>query len=95
MRSARYAGDGASDEENLAKLLDEVPDDGDRRVAYVCALAYAEPGGETRVFTERCEQDGWSTDAQQCFLGLASMKEASRCEASLTSAQVDVRQLRS
>ncbi len=55
VRSARYAGDGASDEENLAKLLDEVPDDGDRRVAYVCALAYAEPGAETRVFTERCD----------------------------------------
>jgi XTP/dITP diphosphohydrolase len=55
VRSARYAGDGASDEENLAKLLDEVPDDGDRRVAYVCALAYAEPGAETHVFTERCE----------------------------------------
>ena len=55
VRSARYAGDGASDEENLAKLLDEVPVDGDRRVAYVCALAYAEPGGETHVFTERCE----------------------------------------
>jgi XTP/dITP diphosphohydrolase len=54
VRSARYAGDGASDEENLAKLLDEVPD-GDRRVAYVCALAYAEPGAQTHVFTERCE----------------------------------------
>jgi len=54
VRSARYAGEGASDEENLAKLLDEVPD-GDRRVAYVCALAYAEPGAQTRVFTERCE----------------------------------------
>ena len=53
--SARYAGNGASDEENLAKLLAEVPDDGNRRVAYVCALAYAEPGAETRVFTERCE----------------------------------------
>jgi XTP/dITP diphosphohydrolase len=55
VRSARYAGDGASDEENLLKLLAEVPTDGDRRVAYVCALAYAEPGDETRVFTERCE----------------------------------------
>jgi len=55
VRSARYADDRASDEENLAKLLDEVPDDGDRRVSYVCALAYAEPGAETRVFTERCE----------------------------------------
>jgi XTP/dITP diphosphohydrolase len=53
--SARYAGEGASDEENLAKLLAEVPADGDRRVAYVCALAYAEPGAETRVLTERCE----------------------------------------
>jgi XTP/dITP diphosphohydrolase len=55
VKSARYAGDGASDEENLAKLLAEVPDEGDRRVAYVCALAYSEPGAETRVFTERCE----------------------------------------
>jgi XTP/dITP diphosphohydrolase len=54
IRSARYAGEGATDEENLAKLLAEVPDD-NRRVAYVCALAYAEPDAETRVFTERCE----------------------------------------
>jgi XTP/dITP diphosphohydrolase len=52
VRSARYAGNGASD---LAKLLAEIPDHGNRRVAYVCALAYAEPGAETRVFTERCE----------------------------------------
>ena len=55
VRSARYAGEGATDEENLTKLLAEVPDDGDRCVAYVCALAYAEPGVETRVFTERCK----------------------------------------
>ena len=55
VRSARYAGEGATDEENLAKLLAEVPDDGDRRVAYVCALAHAEPDAETRVFIERCE----------------------------------------
>ena len=55
VRSARFAGEGASDEENLAKLLAEVPDDGDRRVAYVCALAYCSPDGEERMFTERCE----------------------------------------
>jgi XTP/dITP diphosphohydrolase len=55
VRSARYAGEGATDEENLAKLLAEVSGNGDRRVAYVCALAYAEPGEEPRVFTERCE----------------------------------------
>jgi XTP/dITP diphosphohydrolase len=55
IRSARYAGENATDEENLAKLLADVPANGDRRVAYVCALAYAEPGAQTHVFTERCE----------------------------------------
>ena len=55
VRSARFAGEDATDEENLQKLLDEVPDDGDRRVAYVCALAYCSPDGEERMFTERCE----------------------------------------
>jgi XTP/dITP diphosphohydrolase len=54
VRSARYAGDGASDEENLAKLLREVPDDGDRRVAYVCALAVVD-GAEERLVEARCE----------------------------------------
>ena len=53
--SARYAGEGATDEENLAKLLSEVPDDGDRRVAYVCALAYVEPGRREEVVHGRCE----------------------------------------
>src|SRR3954454_6765755 len=45
VRSARYAGESATDEENLAKLLAEVPDDGDRGVAYVCALAFVGPDG--------------------------------------------------
>jgi XTP/dITP diphosphohydrolase len=54
VRSARYAGEDATDEENLAKLLREVPDS-DRRVAYVCAVAYAEPGGEEHVVEARCE----------------------------------------
>ncbi len=59
VRSARFAGEDATDEQNLALLLREVPEDGDRRVAYVCALAYAEPqtGGapQERVFEGRCE----------------------------------------
>jgi XTP/dITP diphosphohydrolase len=55
VRSARYAGEGASDEANLRKLLDEVPDDGDRGVAYVCALAFVEPGGREHVVVGRCE----------------------------------------
>jgi XTP/dITP diphosphohydrolase len=53
--SARYARDGASDEENLAKLLAEVPAEGDTRVAYVCAIAYVEPGRRERVVHGRCE----------------------------------------
>ena len=54
VRSARYAGEHATDEDNLAKLLREVPDDGDRRVAYVCALAYVN-GGEELLVEGRCE----------------------------------------
>jgi XTP/dITP diphosphohydrolase len=53
--SARYAGDHATDEENLAKLLREVPPDGDTRVAYVCAMAFVEPGGAHQVVHGRCE----------------------------------------
>jgi XTP/dITP diphosphohydrolase len=55
VHSARYAGEGATDEENLAKLLREVANDGDRRVAYVCALAYSEPGGTDHLVEARCE----------------------------------------
>jgi XTP/dITP diphosphohydrolase len=53
--SARFAGEGATDEENLARLLREVPPDGDTRVAYVCAMAYVEPGGDELVVHGRCE----------------------------------------
>lgn len=54
IHSARYAGEHATDGENLAKLIDELTRLDDRRVEYVCAIAYAEPGGEQRVFTGRC-----------------------------------------
>ena len=53
--SARFAGEDATDEENLEKLLREVPPDGDTRVAYVCAIAYVEPGGSEEVVHGRCE----------------------------------------
>jgi XTP/dITP diphosphohydrolase len=53
VRSARYAGEGASDEENLAKLLVEAPTGSP--LAYVCALAYVDPlSGVERVFEGRC-----------------------------------------
>ena len=52
VRSARYAGEEASDEQNLAKLLAEAP--AGSPLAYVCALAYVDPaGGEERVFEGR------------------------------------------
>lgn len=53
VRSARYAGDGASDEDNLRKLLREAPPES--AVRYVCALAYVDPAtGTERLFTGRC-----------------------------------------
>lgn len=53
IRSARYAGERATDGENLAKLLREAP--AGSPLAYVCALAYVDPGsGEEQVFEERC-----------------------------------------
>lgn len=52
--SARYAGENASDGENLAKLVADLAGSSDKRVEYVCAIAYVEPGGVERVFTGRC-----------------------------------------
>ncbi len=56
INSARYGGESASDEENLAKLLREVAAaGGERGAAYVCALALVEPGGAERVVEARCD----------------------------------------
>jgi XTP/dITP diphosphohydrolase len=54
--SARYGGEGASDEENLDKLLREVAAaNGNRRAAYVCAIALIDADGTEHVFEARCE----------------------------------------
>jgi XTP/dITP diphosphohydrolase len=54
--SARYAGVDVGDEANLAKLLREVDAaGGERRAAYVCALALIDPDGSEHVFEARCE----------------------------------------
>jgi XTP/dITP diphosphohydrolase len=55
VHSARYAGEGASDEENLARLLREVGEQEDRRVAYVCVIALVTEEGEETLFEGRCE----------------------------------------
>jgi XTP/dITP diphosphohydrolase len=54
VRSARFAGEDATDEENLAKLVREAP--AGSRLTYVCALALVDPAaGTERVFKGRCE----------------------------------------
>jgi XTP/dITP diphosphohydrolase len=53
VRSARFAGEDATDEENLLKFVSDVP--ADSRLRYVCALAYVDPStGEERVFFGDC-----------------------------------------
>ncbi len=56
VHSARYAGPEATDEENLAKLLDEVGRSGGlRHATYVCAIALVDAAGAESVFEGRCE----------------------------------------
>jgi XTP/dITP diphosphohydrolase len=53
VRSARYAGERATDAENLALLLREAPTGS--ALEYVCALAYVDPvAGVERPFEGRC-----------------------------------------
>jgi len=53
VHSARYAGPGATDEQNLAKLLAEAPAGSGLR--YVCVLAFVDPvAGTERLFEGTC-----------------------------------------
>jgi XTP/dITP diphosphohydrolase len=51
--SARYAGEGASDSQNVKKLLYEMKnlEDTDRKARFVCCLAFVLPDGHCRTFT--------------------------------------------
>jgi XTP/dITP diphosphohydrolase len=54
VRSARFAGEQASDEQNLELLIAGAP--AGSRLTYVCVLAYVDPaGGTERLFEGRCE----------------------------------------
>jgi XTP/dITP diphosphohydrolase len=55
VRSARYAGEDATDEQNLAKLLGELEGAEDRRLTYVCAIALVSEDGTERLFEGRCK----------------------------------------
>ena len=52
VRSARYAGEDATDEQNLSRLLREAPPGSP--LAYVCALAYVSVDGIGQVVEGRC-----------------------------------------
>ena len=52
VRSARYAGEDATDAENLDKLRAEAPPGSGLR--YVCVVAYVEPGEEPRTVEGTC-----------------------------------------
>ncbi len=57
VRSARYAGDNATDDDNNRKLLEElsaVSEDG-RTAHYICVLALARKGELVALFSDRCE----------------------------------------
>ena len=52
VRSARFAGEGATDAHNLAKLRAEAP--AGSRLRYVCVIALVEPDGTERLFEGAC-----------------------------------------
>jgi XTP/dITP diphosphohydrolase len=55
VRSARFAGPDATDEQNLSKLLRELDRGDDRAVAYVCVIAHVVEEGDEALFEGRCE----------------------------------------
>jgi XTP/dITP diphosphohydrolase len=48
VRTARYAGERATDEENLRKLAENAP--AGTRLRYVCVIAHVDPEGNERLF---------------------------------------------
>lgn len=56
VRSARFAGEDATDGANLEKLLQEVAAaGGSRRARYVCVIALIDEAGEEHIFEATCE----------------------------------------
>ena len=55
VRSARYAGEGATDADNNAKLLGELENVENRNAAFACVIAIAVPWGPALIYEGRCE----------------------------------------
>jgi XTP/dITP diphosphohydrolase len=55
VHSARYAGEGANDQDRSRKVLNELGDETNREAAFVCALVLAVPSGPALTWVGRCE----------------------------------------
>jgi XTP/dITP diphosphohydrolase len=55
VRSARYAGEGATDEANWRRLLTAMAGVGNRKAAFECVMTIAVPQGPALVYEGRCE----------------------------------------
>jgi XTP/dITP diphosphohydrolase len=53
--SARYAGENATDEQRVAKLLDEMKGQTHRNAAFECVISIAVPSGPALTYEARCE----------------------------------------
>jgi len=53
--SARYAGESATDEQRVAKLLKEMQGKTNRKAAFECVLSIAVPSGPAITYEARCE----------------------------------------
>jgi len=53
--SARYAGNNATDQENLAKLLKEIKNKENRKASFKCVLSLAIPTGAALTYEASCE----------------------------------------
>jgi XTP/dITP diphosphohydrolase len=53
--SARYAGENATDEDNIKKLLKEMKGQSNRRAAFHCVISIAVPSGPALTYEGRCE----------------------------------------
>lgn len=55
VRSARYAGEDASDQDNCEKLLKEMEGVENRKASFVCVLSIAVPSGPALTYEATCE----------------------------------------
>jgi XTP/dITP diphosphohydrolase len=55
VKSARYAGEHATDQENIKKLLTEMEGERNRHAAFECVISIAVPSGPALTYEGRCE----------------------------------------